>query len=360
LKKTSVLVVVASTERRGAEVEGTQLAAELATAGLDAHVVALCPGTAPALEIGTLGSAPLGLNTLRALRRRAREVDVVIAYGSSALPACAVAVAGCDVPFIYRSIGDPERWVRGRVHRWRTGVLFRRAAHVVALWPAAATTIASLYSVPSDRISCIANARPAAATVPMSKRAARAALGLPAFGTIVAWVGALSSEKRPELAVRVMAHLGDGYLAIAGDGPLKPVLADEAELLLEGRHRLLGVLDDLGPLWRAADAVLLTSRTEGMPGALIEAGLHGLPAAAVDVGAVSSVVIDHETGRVSPADADVVTLAAALADVVSHSQLLGDAAAAHAAAHFTWSTVAPEWVAVVARVGSQRHSTRSP
>lgn len=350
---------MASTERRGAEVEGTQLTAQLVAAGLDAQVVALCPGSTPALGMDVLGSKPLGLDTLRALRQRAADVDVVIAYGSSALPACALSLAGSGVPFIYRSIGDPERWVRGRVHRVRTGLLFRRAAHVVALWPGAAASIASLYGVSAERISCIANARPAATTAPMSKHAARSALGLPALGAVIAWVGSLSSEKRPEVAVRVVAELADGYLAIAGDGPLKPVLVDEAELLLESRHRFLGVLDDLGPLWAAADAVLLTSRTEGMPGALIEAALDGVPAATVDVGAVGAVVVDNVTGRVVPADADLATLAAALADTVARSEQLGAAAETHAAQRFTWLVVAPQWIELVNRVGSQRRSTRS-
>ena len=358
---TRILIVLASTDRRGAEVEGAQLAGELLAAGLDVGVVALCAGASPALDIEVLGRSALGLATLRAVRRRAIGVDVVIAYGSSTLPACAMAMAGIRTPFVYRSIGDPQRWVRGRLHRWRTGVLFRRAAHVVALWPAAGASISSLYGVPGNRISCIANARHAASVeCAVSKMAARASLGLPSKGPIIAWVGALVAEKQPEIAVRAVAELSDGYLAIAGDGPLRPVLADEAAVLLEGRHRFLGVLDDLVPLWVAADAVMLTSRTEGMPGVLIEAALHGVPVTAADVGAVRSVVIDDVTGRLVAHDADVSTIAKALADTLTNAERLGGGAVAHAVERFTWSVVTPQWVELVNRVGSKRRSTRSP
>ena len=350
-----VLIVLTSNQRRGAEVEGSQLAQQLRDRGMAADVVALSGTATEPIGVHALGDRPLSWSVLRQLRARSKSVDVVIAYGSSTLPACALALSGTRMPFVYRSIGDPQRWVCGRVHRWRTGVLFRRAAHVVALWPAAGASISSLYGVPAERISCIANARPSATPSAMSKTAARATLGLPALGPVVAWVGALSSEKQPELAVRAVGELSSGYLAIAGDGPLQPVLADEAELLLEGRHRFLGVLVDLAPLWAAADVVVLTSRTEGMPGVLIEAALHGVPAVAVDVGAVSSVVIDNVTGRVVPQDAGPAALAAAVTDTLMNAERMGDAAAEYVNEHFTWTVVAPQWIALLNRVGSRSH-----
>ncbi len=349
----SVLIVLTSNQRRGAEVEGSQLAQQLRERGMAAEVVALSGAATNPIGVQAIGDRPLSWSVLCQLRTRSKSADVVIAYGSTALPACVLALAGTRTPFIYRSIGDPTRWVRGRLHRWRTGLLFRRAAHVVALWPAAGASISSLYGVPAERLSCIANARPSATLSALSKSAARAALGLPALGPVIAWVGTLSSEKRPEMAVRAVAELSDGFLAIAGDGPLQPVLADEAELLLDGRHRFLGVLDDLAPLWAAAEVVMLTSRTEGMPGVLIEAALHGVPAAAVDVGAVSSVVIDNVTGRVVPHDAGPAALAAALTDTLANAQRMGPAAAAHASERFTWDVVAPEWFALLNRVGSR-------
>ena len=344
-----VLIVLASTERRGAEVEGSQLAAQLRAAGVDAEAVALHAGAAPSLAVQSLGPAPLAISTLRALRATAAAFDVVVAYGSTTLPACAIALFGTRIPFVYRSIGDPARWTRGRFHRWRTGVQFRRARHVVALWPGAAGSIRRLYRVPPERITCIANARPVPdAAAARLRDAACETLGLPPDATVVAWVGALAEEKRPLLAVDAVAATAGAFLLMAGEGPLRPAVAAACADALPGRHRLAGVMVPLDPLWAAADVVLLTSRTEGMPGVLIEAALRGVPAVATDVGAVREIVRDGVTGRVVPECADATVIATALREAVAARAQLGAAAEQHSRAEFVWPAVLPEWLAVLA------------
>jgi glycosyltransferase involved in cell wall biosynthesis len=301
-----VLVLIASTHRRGAEIEGERLTRELRSTGLAVDVAALAPGAAPALEVKVLGSRPLGIATLRALRRRAVEVDVVVAYGSSTLPACALGLIGTGTPFVYRSIGDPGAWVLGRLHRWRTGFLMRRAAHVVALWPGAATSLRTLYRLDRDRLSVIPNARSSDEFRPptVQERAeARAQLGLPADATIVGCVGSISHEKQLDLAVDAIARLDDVHLLIVGDGPGRTEVEGHAHAALGRRVAFTGVLDDVNPAYWAIDALLLTSRTEGMPGVVIEAGMSGVPIVATDVGAVRSMLDTGIDGEVLRADA---------------------------------------------------------
>ncbi len=345
-----VLIVVTSNDRRGAEVEGSQLCDELRSAGLDAQVVALRGGAQHPIDVEALGMQPLAPRVLRTLRRRAAGVDVVVGFGSSALPACAPALFGTRTPFVYRSIGDPARWVRGRAHRWRTGLLFRRAAHVVALWPAASESIGNLYGVAGDRRSCIPNARPQPTASDHHRSTARSTFDVPADGQVVAWVGSLSSEKRPLAAVEAVAATPDSWLLMAGEGPLADDVRAACERLLPGRHRLVGVVSPLDPLWAATDVVLLTSATEGMPGVLIEAALHGVPAVALQVGAVADIVLDGVSGRVLPADASAPQLAAALAEVQATQQRFGAAAHDHAQS-FTWPVVAPQWVDLLSKWG---------
>ena len=331
----NVLVVVTSTDRRGAEVEGAQLAEELRARGHVARCVALARGATGGLDVPVLGSRAKGMGTLRALRREARGVDVVLAYGSSTLPACALALRGTKVPFVYRSIGDPTRWVRGGWHRRRTGWLFRRAARVVALWPEAATAISGLYGVPAEKVVCIPNARPLPEATEPTRADARALFGLPDDALVVVWAGALSEEKRPLAAVDTVAAVPGAWLVLAGDGPLRADVEAAAARLLPGRHLLPGVLPGLAPLWAAADVALLTSRTEGMPGVLIEARLRGLPLVATDVGAVREVV--GEGGEVVPADASPQEIAAAL------GRWLGRSVNGGGAAEFTWPVVVEQW-----------------
>ena len=94
-----VLIVLTSNNRRGAEIEGSRLADELPVEGSMRRRSPWRRGNGSSLlDVPVLGSKPLGLSTLRALRSRARRFDVVIAYGSTSLPACAIALVGMQRP----------------------------------------------------------------------------------------------------------------------------------------------------------------------------------------------------------------------------------------------------------------------
>ena len=343
-----VLVVITSANRRGAELEGVDLAAHLSALGTPAQVVALSPSTsAAAVDAEVIGRSPLQLATLRALRRRARQVDVVIAYGSSSLPACSIALIGTRVPFVYRSIGDPSRWIRGGVHRVRTALLFHRARRVVALWPAAAGSISRMYRVPISRIDVIPNARDHARFAPATpdqRAAARQHFGLSADAHVVAFIGALSDEKRPGLAVDAVTAVAGAHLLIAGDGPRRAD-AERGAVAASDRMHFLGSLADVLPVLQAADVVLSTSSTEGMPGSLIEAVLCGVPIVATDVGAVADVVAAG-TGTLVPETADVAAIAAAVRQQLTSTSAAGPMADCP----FTWQHVAAQWQLLIAAV----------
>jgi glycosyltransferase involved in cell wall biosynthesis len=348
---------VRSTQRRGAEVFAVGLAAALAPQGVTGTVVALTPGAAgrpdDQLPVPALGSRPIGPDTLRALRRAARSADVVVAHGSRTLDACALALAGSGRPFVYRSIGDPAAWSAAGVRRWRTAVLLRRAARVAVLWRGAADTVRRLHGVPAGRIAVIPNGVPVddhPVPGPGDRLAARSHLGLPAEAPVVACIGALSAEKRVGAVIDAVASLPGVHLLVAGDGPQRAAL--EARATAGGaadRVHFAGVLPGPGSALAGADVVVLASRTEGMPGVLIEAGLAARPCVATAVGGVAAVVEDGVTGvLVPPDDATLpVALAAALADLLAAGPArlaeLGAAARARCADRFAMTTVASAW-----------------
>jgi glycosyltransferase involved in cell wall biosynthesis len=315
-----VLVVLTTNDRRGAEIEGTRLALQLREQAVDAEVIALAPGVGTrALDVAVLGSTALAPSTLRSLRARARQFDVVIAYGSTSLPACALALFGTSIPFVYRSIGDPSAWVRGRIHRWRTGILMRRAAVVVSLWPDAAESIQQLYSIDVSRVSVIPNARSSDEFRPpteVERVEARTLLGVPVDAQVVGWVGSISAEKRLGLAVDAVAGLQSVHLLVVGDGPRRDELEREARRALADRVTFTGTLDDVMPAYHAIDVLLLTSSTEGMPGVVLEAALCGIHVVAADVGAVSRTIDLGVRGTLVDRDATAAVFAAAVADAL--------------------------------------------
>lgn len=116
-----------------------------------------------------------------------------------------------------------------------------------------------------------------------------------------------------------------------------------------GQVEFLGRHEDVVPLLWAADAMVLTSSSEGVPGVLIEAGLCGLPVVASDVGFVRDVVVPGETGYVVPPE-DVDGFAAALERAVRERLALGGAARRHCVERFDLERVVDEWERLIRAV----------
>lgn len=349
-----VLHVVTSTQRRGAETFAVDLATALVPLGMPGEVVALAGSSdSAALAVDVLGRRPLTPPTLRALRRRAGGASVVVGHGSRTLLAGAIALAGTGTPFVYRSIGDPAAWSAQGWRRARTALALRRAAAVVALWPAAADVLHHRHGVARSRLHVLPNGVDGArCPVPdaSARASARRRFGLPEDATVIAIAGALSAEKQVEQAIAAVAGLPDAHLLVAGDGERRPQVAAAMGAVLGGRGHLAGSIDDIAAVLAAADVVVLTSRTEGMPGVLIEAGLAARPAVAYDVGAVREVVVDAKTGFVVPPD-DVEALRAAVVDALAAAEHLGAAARHHCVEKFEIAAVAARWHDLLATLG---------
>jgi glycosyltransferase involved in cell wall biosynthesis len=168
---------------------------------------------------------------------------------------------------------------------------------------------------------------------------------LPADGTTanILFLGRLGERKGvPEL----LAALADPRLqalpwraTLAGDGPVEQYRALADGLGLNGRVAFTGWIGEQEAKERlaAADLLVLPSRHEGLPIAILEAMSHGLPVVATPVGAVSDAVRDGRTGLlVPPGDADA--LVRALERLVGSPSLrrtLGAAARARFVADFS-------------------------
>jgi glycosyltransferase involved in cell wall biosynthesis len=299
------------------------------------EIVSLHSGTdGPELDVPELGSRRLGPRTLLALRGRARKADIVVAYGSATLPACAVALVGTGVPFLYRNISDPTHWLRGPLHRLVTRAQYRRTAGVVALWPGAADSLVRHLGVDPDRVVVIPNARDPDEFRPPTddeRLAARERYGL-GDGPVVAFIGAASPEKRLDLAIDALANLPRHTLMAAGGGAGVQEAQRRAEQVLGGRAVFVGELDDVRPVLHASDVVLIPSDVEGMPGVAIEAELSGLAVVGTAVGAMPSMP------WVLTAEATPDRLAAAITEATRSPHT-----ADPSCGDYTWPQVAARW-----------------
>ena len=148
---------------------------------------------------------------------------------------------------------------------------------------------------------------------------------------LVGWIARVTGVKNPMRALEVADALPDTHFVIAGGGDL----LDQVKTAAPSNVSVVGWAE-AADLFGAADIILSTSENEGMPVALIEAQLAGKPVVATDVGSVSEVILNQETGIIT--DKEVSTIAAALESLLSEDakrEEMGRLAIARAQALFS-------------------------
>jgi glycosyltransferase involved in cell wall biosynthesis len=121
---------------------------------------------------------------------------------------------------------------------------------------------------------------------------------------IVGWIARMTGVKNPMRALEVADALPDTRFVMAGGGDL----IEQVKAAAPSNVSVIGWAD-AADLFGASDIILSTSENEGMPVALIEAQLAGKPVVATDVGSVSEVILNHETGIVTNKNAGSIASA---------------------------------------------------
>lgn len=167
----------------------------------------------------------------------------------------------------------------------------------------------------------------------------RKSLGLSADLLYCTFVGRLTHIKRPDRLLDVAAaSVGRGlelHFLVAGEGELfeKSKARAEAERL---PVTFLGWRKDIAEIFASSDIAILTSDNEGIPLTLIQAAQAGLPIVAPNVGSISDIVLDGQTGYLTSPQPGA--MASALSALVTDSQLrlrLGAAGKAHTESYFS-------------------------
>jgi D-inositol-3-phosphate glycosyltransferase len=222
---------------------------------------------------------------------------------------------------------------------------------ILASGPAEAEQLRTLYGAAADRIEIVPPGVDHAFFSPGSRVGARAALGL-APGPVLLFAGRIQPLKGLKVAVQALACLRrpDATLLVVG-GPSGQAGTDE----LEQARKLaveVGVSERirwvppqphhlLSTYYRAADVVLVPSRSESFGLVALEAGACGVPVVAADVGGLRTIVEDGRTGFLVPSrdPGHWAELTDRLLEEPGLAAAMGEAAALRAR-HFTWSTTA--------------------
>lgn len=137
----------------------------------------------------------------------------------------------------------------------------------------------------------------------------RARFGIPADAPLVGIVGRLVPIKNHALfldaAKRVHDQLPAAKFVIVGDGELRPAVEAQVQALgLTDAVIFTGWQADLPPIYAALDAVVVSSKNEGLPSAIIEGLVTGVPVVATAVGGVVDLLAEGRGALVPPGDSD--------------------------------------------------------
>jgi glycosyltransferase involved in cell wall biosynthesis len=145
--------------------------------------------------------------------------------------------------------------------------------------------------------------------------ALRRSLGIPEGVPVIGTVGRLVEVKRHDVLIRAFAELRrevpEAHLVIVGDGPRKDeILALIGQLGLQSSVHLAGYQAEAWKFPYIMDCFALTSRSEGMPQAVLEAAIAAVPIVAHRVGGLPELIEHEKTGiLVAPDEPSALTRA---------------------------------------------------
>jgi glycosyltransferase involved in cell wall biosynthesis len=298
----------------------------------------LCPpearifGEAPGWGLRTV---PLPIGRKRpagvlALRRWFSEnpADVVSTHSSTDSWLSAFALLGRRTPIV-RTRHISAQVPRNFMSRW----LYSRAARIVTAGEALRRELIERNGLSPDRVESVPTGADPSRFRPGDRAHARALLDLPGDKTLIGIVATLRSWKGHRYLLEALPS--QATLVIVGDGPQRQALEAQVDRLGIGERVVFaGNQRDVVPWLQALDIFALPSyANEGVPQALLQAMLTGLPCVTTHVGSMSELAIDGRTALVVP-PMQVPALQHALARLIGNEDLrrtLGEAARAHSA-----------------------------
>lgn len=311
-----VLQAMAGARHGGAEAFFVRLCLALHRAGLEQRVlIRREPDRAATLRAGGVDpvelrfGGPLDLVTRRRFRAEAERFrpDVVLTWMSRATAACP----------------------RGEfVHAARLGgyynlKYYRRADHLIGNTRDICEH-AMRNGWPPERVHYLPNFVDEAKAPP----APRAQYDTPDGAPLLLALGRLHPNKAFDVLLEALAELPGVWLWLFGEGPLRSELQQQAERLgVAHRVRMPGWTSSPGPLYAAADVVVVPSRLEPLGNVVIEAWAQAKPVVAAASVGPAALIRDGSSGLLAPVD-DARALADALRRVLESRELAGELAAA--------------------------------
>jgi sugar transferase (PEP-CTERM/EpsH1 system associated) len=301
------------------------------------------------------GNDPFVVADLYRLFRRERP-HVVHTHAWGTLLEGMVAARMAGVPYVvhgeHGTLNTRPRnaWVQ----RW----LWSHADRVLSVSTRLAERMAHEIAFPLERITVIRNGLDLDRFQPEAdKAAAKRALGFAPDRLLIGTVGRTVPVKDHPTFLRALARVRDAGIplsaVIAGSGSSFQDTLRLAESLDLVDVQLLGSRDDVHVLLRAFDIFVLSSTSEGLSNTIQEAMATGLPVVATNVGGADELVVDGQTGLLTPAGDDraMADALVALARDEARREAFGHRGAERAREHFGIARMVRDYQDMYLRLG---------
>jgi glycosyltransferase involved in cell wall biosynthesis len=308
-KSLKILQLIQKPQLRGAEIFASQLANLLLEEGHEVHLVSLLRGT----SVLPFKGKHIELNRPLAKRffdwqgwkQLAQEIktfqpDVVQANAGDTLKYAVLSKLFFlwKAPIVFRNANKVSDFITSKPKLWFNRFLVNRVDHVISVSELCRLDFITTYSYNPAKTT----------TIPIGIETGLVQHELaedvkPIFksGRVLLHAASFVPEKNHEGLLRILQRIvavhKDVRLVLVGDGRLRSRVEEQLkEMELTNHVHVLGYRKDVMSLMRHAHAFVLPSLIEGLPGVILEAMYCRTPVVAYDVGGVSEVVKNGETG----------------------------------------------------------------
>ncbi|HEX9188111.1 MAG TPA: glycosyltransferase [Vicinamibacteria bacterium] len=261
---------------------------------------------AAGVEVAALGKrGPVDPRAVLRLVRlfRSRGVDVVHTHLWGANLWGRLAAVAARVPVVVTTEHNLDTWKKAH-HLVLDRALARAATHMIAV----SEEVRRFYEghgVGRGRWRVVHNGVDVPPEARRERGEAFRALGFGEGDRVAGLVGRLVPAKAPEVFLRALAlalpRVAGLRGLVVGDGPLRPEAEAEARRLgIADRVVFAGLRDDVASLLPGLDALVFSSRREGLSMAMLEAMAAGVPVVATAVGGTPELVTHGTTGLLVP------------------------------------------------------------
>lgn len=203
---------------------------------------------------------------------------------------------------VYRNIGIPSDWQSWAGTTWAyRNMIMPRMDGVVGVSRFSLDDAETLYEFRAPSTVILNGISPDRLKVIVERNELRQTYRAEREDLILLFVGYLEEAKRPDrfmhVLSRVVREIPSAQGWVVGDGPLRRKTENlSRDLGIRDHVRFFGSREDVASFMNAADLLVVTSDTEGIPATVLEAGFLGLPVVATKVGGLSECIVHEQTG----------------------------------------------------------------